>query len=250
MLYSLFEISEKLLCMGLQKVKQYLFIITFLISALMQVYSGEVAQYKIVGISGDSQYLAFAEYGINRENLMFANVSIVDIPQNAFIANGIRRNVYDVIPQIDQDGVNALLKTMLTNSALFKQYNIDLLNSGKLIYILLNGDVMAYSILFTDYDTDISYAATLSQHIKTTTDKTTGAFHIKMTITYNGRSIPVTLGSPTHYRANVKNYLIRSVYSTRDNTSLIFVIEKHMTSQLSKTDTNIYYMIETIKWRK
>ncbi len=217
------------------------------------MHSGEVARYRIVGISSDSQYLAFVEYGITQENQMFTNMSIVDIPQNAFIANGIRQNVYDVTLQIDQDGINALLKTVVTNSMLLKQYNVDLLNSGKLIYILLNGDVTSNSIFFTDYDTDISYSATLSQNIKTSENgnaKVTGAFNITATVIHNDETTSLSIGSPGHYRADVKNYRIRAVYTTHDNTSLIFVIEKHMVSQVSKNDTDIYYMVETARWRK
>ncbi len=232
--------------------RKYLFATIVLVSLVTQVYSGEVAHYKIVGISGDSQYLAFAEYGINQENKMFASISIVDIPQNAFIANGIRKNVYDVIPQIDQDGINALLETATANAALFRQYNINLLDSGKLIYILLDGDVAANSILFTDYDSDIDYSATLSQHIKTISAKneTSGAFHITVGITHNGETFSAAVGSSQHYRAQVKNYIMRAVYTTQDNSSLIFVVEKQMTSPSSKQDTNIHYMVETIRWRK
>lgn len=213
-----------------------------------QVYSGEIAQYKILGISADSRYLIFSEYGINKENKMFSSLFVVNVPQNAFVSNGIVQNEYKITPQIDQDGTHALLHSVSTNRNLFEQYKINMLDSGKLIYVLLNGDDETHTITFTDFDADIKYTAELIQNTQKKKDATLSSFYISTSITEAGKTATFIVGNPDYYRKNIKKYLIRSAYTTQDNNALLFIIEKHVLDD-SSSNVDIRYMIETLMWQ-
>lgn len=214
-------------------------------------YAGEVAQYKIIGISDDERYMAFGEYGITGKDKLFANIFIIDVAKNSFVSNGMIQKVYDVKTYVDQDGINALLYTAVENQKLLKSYNINLLSSGKLVYTLLFCTASECAeppknVAFTDFDTNIKYDVEMVQNSRTGKNNAPEtAFSLNVAITRDGEQFSTVVGVPDYYRKNVKQYVLRSVYTTSTSGALIFIIEKHMTGE-SENDTSIYYMVETV----
>lgn len=210
-------------------------------------FSGELSNFEILGFNDNLTNFAFAEYGINSRVQPYANIFIIDIARNEFLPNGVFKDVYSTSTSIEENGKAALFAEILKASNSLKSYNIDPLNQGNLIYILLDSEDTGDSFSFTDYETGYSYDIKLIQDIQGTGVSARGAFHIQLGINKNGQYINKTIGTQGYYRDGVALYKIRSIYSTSDNNSLVFVIEK--TSYDADGESNIHYMVETASLR-
>ncbi len=226
----------------------YFIIVLFFLNHF-SVFSGEYSYYQLLGMSKDTDYLAFGEYGINEDNRLFSKIFVINVSQNSYVSDGVLSLIYDVIPGVDQDGKGALLSNMLKNSNVFSQYNINPLNKGKLIYVLLENEHATNDLSFIDYDSNITYNMKLSQKNRIISNAFESASSIYLSVLPNGETgFSGIVGDPSYYRKGVKKYIIRSIYADSNNTSLVFIVERR--EQAKKNgDTNIHYMVETVKWR-
>ncbi len=231
----------------MKKIILVIFCVTF---ALQPSFSGELANFEIVGFSEDMRYFSFAEYGLSEESTPFSNLFIVNVQQNYFVNNGIYQNAYNIKTQLEEDGSGAFLNTVLQAAPVLRQYNINPLNKGKLVYLLLDGEVPKPTLTFTDFDTNTAYTVELRQtNNLNSLNQPESSFHINLGINYAGRSYSYTVGNPSFVRKPIKQYVLRSIYTSLNNRSIIFVVEKHSPSRKPTGDTNIHYMIESITWR-
>ncbi len=230
--------------------KKNIFLFTFLTIIHYGVFSGELANFEIVGFSDDMKYFSFAEYGLAEDTKPFSNLYVVDVRQNDFVNNGIFQNKYNVKTQLEENGIGALFSTLLQASFVLKQYSINSLNKGKLIYILLDGKEPSSELSFTDFNTNTNYTVSLQQHTRMSSVRSPESkMLVDVTISYQGRRYSFIVGNQNFYRPLVEKYVLRSIYTSLDNRSLVFVIEKHSVSQRKGNEYNIHYMVETLSWR-
>ena len=230
--------------------KKITFLFIFLGLIHSYIFSGELANFEIVGFSSDMKYFSFAEYGLSEDANLFANLYVINVRKNYFVHNGVFQNKYNIKPQLTENGIGALFSTLLQAHSTLKQYNIDTLDKGKLIYILLDGEVPTSEINFTDFDTGTEYVVSLQQHMRTNSvNQPEAKMVVDLTVLYKGNQHSFVVGNKGFYRPFVEKYVLRSIYTNLDNRSLIFVIEKHSISQIEVNEYNIHYMVETIFWR-
>lgn len=227
----------------MQKKVLYIYMVLSLVLGNV-VFSGELSNFEIIGFNDSLTHIAFTEYGTNNDVQPYASISIVNLQRNSFVPNGVFTGVYPTSDSIDEDGKSAFYSEFLNASNMLKQYNINPTNTGNLIYILLDSEYVKESFNFTDYRTNYNYAVSLQQDIKGAGINAKGAFTIYLQVNKNGRSFSRTIGNQGYYREGVTLYKVRSIYSTSDNKSLVFVIET--ISYDSEGESNIHYMIETV----
>lgn len=230
--------------------RKFIFVTLLALYSISNSYSGEFANFEIIGFSGDMRFISFAEYGLTEDTKPFANLFIVNLRQNYFVNNGVFQNTYDVQTELEEDGSGALYSVLLQASTVLKQYMINPLNRGKLIYVLLDGEVPPETLSFTDYSTNTDYTVRMDQTARMNNNNNSEArFSIQLSIGYQKNKYDFVVGNPNYYRPLVKNYILRSIYASLDNRSLVFVVEKRSQSLKKNNDANIHYMIETISWR-
>lgn len=208
------------------------------------LFAGELSNFEIIGFNNNLTHIAFTEYGTNNDAQPYASVFIVDLKRNEFVQNGTFKEVYPLSSSIEDDGKSAFYSEFLKASDSLKYYNINPLNNGDLIYILLDSEDVKETFSFTDYRTNYNYSITLQQDIQGVGINAKGAFTINLQVNKNGQSFSRLIGNQGYYRASIALYKIRSIYSTVDNKSLVFVIET--ISYDSDGESNIHYMIETV----
>ena len=213
------------------------------------VIAGDIANFVNLGFSDDSEYFMFALFGIySNTSKPFAEIYTVAVAENKFVNAGIKKEDYDVVVQPGQDGSGAFYTLLEKSESLSKQYKINHLNKGRLLYLLLNGDTPKSDINFRDFATGSQYSILLVQKVRGEGDKIEGAFHIQLTITGAGGEVRAhTIGLPGYYRSGVKEYKIKQVILGPDKKSLVFVIEKSVVTGTTKAgSTSIRYMVETM----
>ena len=214
------------------------------------IWAGDLAAYVNLGFSEDSRYFMFGQYGIDgSDSLPYAEVYTVDVHANTYTPGGVRKEKYDTPPQVGQNGLGALLNLLRTigesSSDTIGRYRIDHLKSGRLVYLLINGQTPKSEIEFRDFSSGNHYKVQLNQASFEAGGRISAAFHINLTVTDKAGNISAhTIGLPGYKRQDVKSYRIKQVVFSPDEKSLVFVIEKDMENE---DGTDIRYMVETVK---
>ena len=121
-----------------------------------------------------------------------------------------------------------------------RQYGIDHMLPGRLLYILVDGVPAEELLEFRDFQTGRSYAVRLIR-------SGTTSFHISAGVTEkNGTVREITAGDPAIQRPGVKSYLVRQILLAPDGNSLVFVIQR---DEQDTKGSNIRYMVETVRIR-
>ncbi|MBI9103285.1 MAG: DUF2259 domain-containing protein [Spirochaetales bacterium] len=222
-------------------------LLTCLISA--SSWAGDLATYINLGFSENSRYFMFGQYGIEgSDSLPYAEVFTVDVDANTYTPGGVRKGDYDTPPQAGQNGLGALLNLLRnigeSSSDTIGTYKIDHLQSGRLVYILINGQTPKSEIEFRDFSSGNHYKVQLNQTSFEDKGRYSAAFHINLTVTDKDGNISAhTIGLPGYKRQDVKRYRIKQVVFSPDESSLVFIVEKE-----EETDEgiNIRYMAETV----
>jgi predicted secreted protein len=219
--------------------------VSLLVMLVTMLSAGDLALFVNLGFSDDFKYFMFGQYGINAETQQpYAALYAVDVAKNDFVPQGVVEKSFPVIMEPTDTGGGALYSLLLENQALVKKYKINPLYTGRMVYILLNGEKPKTQLEFRDFNTGTQYAITLIQAGQTVGKEVSACFHLKVTLTpKTGAPITKTVGLPTYYRKSVKEYRIKYIFLAPDNKSLIFVIEKDQTDAKGQ---NIRYMIETL----
>ena len=229
--------------------KKLLSTILILILFSAVVWAGDLAAYINLGFSDDSRYFMFGQYGIDGSgSLPYAEVYTVDVHANTFVPGGVRKAEYDIPPQAGQDGLGALLNLLRgigeSSSDTIGTYKVDHLKSGRLVYLLVNGQEPKTEINFRDFGSGNGYKVQLNQSTFESDSGVSAAFHINLTVTDEKGNISAhTIGLPGYKRKDVRSYRIKQVVFSPDESSLVFVVEKDMETEQG---TNIRYMVETV----
>lgn len=217
-------------------------IMLFIASSLM--YAGDIATYVDLGFSSDAKYYMFAQYGINEQTLPYAEIYTVNVGTNRFVDGGVLSETYPVTVNPGQEGLGALFSLMRKGTEAAKRYGIDHLKTGRLVYVLLNGEKPKENIQFRDFQTGNHFSITLKQSSFGEGAGVSSSFYIDVRIEGSGGKVEQhTVGLPEYKRPGVKGYTIRRILISPQDNALIFIIEK---TETGKSGSNIRYMVETL----
>ena len=214
--------------------------------AAVAAWSGDVAQFDNLGFSSDGRYFMFGQHGIlEKTSYPYAELAIVDVPANAFAPQGVKKVSYAKAVEPGSTGLGALLNALGDMAAQKRQYRIDHLVTGRLLYLLVDGVNPAETLEFRDFQAGTRYAVTLVQTPGTKDGQPAAAFHLKLTVTgKDGKAKDYTVGNAGLARAGVKAYRVKQVVLGPDGAALVFVIQKE---EADGTGVNIRYMVETVR---
>jgi predicted secreted protein len=220
-------------------------IVILILCVIPGVSAGDIASFVNLGFSENSIYYMFAYYGVNEQSSPYASTFIVNVPANSYAPDGVEEAVYEEPVQPGQVGLGALFNLYKKIDGKVDEYRIDHLRTGRILYILLNGEEPKSHLEFRDFNTGNKYNVTLVQSQQGTGDNVRASFFIDLTVTFeSGESKHFTVGRPDYKRSGVKQYRIKEVITSPDETSLVFVIEKE---ELDTNGVDIRYMVETVR---
>ncbi len=225
--------------------KRVLYIL-FLLLITGAVFSGDNATFRNLGFSPDSRYFMFAQYGINENSSSpYAETYIVDVPSNRFVPGGTRKLSSNKAVGPGNDGLGALFNLLEETIPVKRKYGIDHISTGRLLYILLDGEQPRERLEFRDFEMSRKYRTTLVQSSAGTGKNIKSCFHILLTVERkSGQVDNYTVGLPNYWRKGVKRYRIKQIMLAPDERSLIIVIEKE---QEDSSGSDIRFMVETVK---
>jgi len=209
-------------------------------------WSGDVAQFDNLGFSSDGRYFMFGQHGIlEKTSYPYAEISIVDVPANAFVPQGTKKVSYAKGVEPGSTGLGALLNALGDMSAQKRQFRIDHLVTGRLLYLLVDGVNPAETLEFRDFQAGTRYAVTLVQAAGTKDGAAAAAFSLKVTVTgRDGKAKDLVVGNPGLQRAGVRTYRVKQVILGPDGAALVFVIQKE---ELEGQSVSVRYMVETVR---
>jgi predicted secreted protein len=216
-----------------------------LLSAL-SVNAGDIAQYVNLGFSADSKYFMFGQYGVlEKGSIPWADSYIVDVSANAFAPKGVKQFYASKAIEPGASALGALLNTLADGLAQQKQYRIDHLISGRLLYVLVDGAEAADALEFRDFQSGRSYKIALTQNAVEKDAAVSSSFSINVTVTEkNGTSKSFTVGDPGFKRAGVKSYHVKQIVLAPDGNSLVFIVQRE---EQDSHGNNIRYMVESLR---
>jgi predicted secreted protein len=198
-----------------------------------------------LGFSSDSKYFMFGQYGILEKNSTpWADSYIVDVRANAYAPRGSNRFSSAQPVEPGASAVGALLNTLNETTAQ-KQYRIDHLLTGRLLYVLIDGQQAAETLEFRDFPSGRSYKVGLIQGTGTNDSYPSSSFSLAISIVEkDGKTRTLTAGNSSYRRWGVKAYHIKQIILAPDGKSLVFLIQKE---EHDTHGSNIRYMVETVR---
>jgi predicted secreted protein len=226
--------------------KRSLFAAASFLLVLVPVFAGDVATFVNLGFSSDSAYFMFGQYGIDEASgKPYAETYLVDDKRNDFVAKGVARRIFDATLEPGQDSSGALFSLMGEEQELIAKHKIDHLRTGRLLYVLMDGQDPPASLSFRDFKTGAAYDVSLNQSSSESKGIACASFGIALTYTSKeGTAKRVVGGNPDIKRQGVKSYAIRRIIAAPDEKTLVFIVEKRM---IDKGDPAVRYMIEALK---
>lgn len=225
-------------------VKRTVFVLVLLIVAGV-LFAGDIASFINLGYSENSRYYMFGLYGVNDQSRPYAELYCVNISANDFVPNGVEKAVYNGPIEPGQEGLGALLTLLYDSSLLVEKYDINYMKTGRVLYLLLDGDEPREHLEFRDFNTGNRYVTTLIQSQYGTDESVSASFFIDLTVEFKGDETKhFTVGRPDYRRPGVMRYQIDRIILSPDNRSLVFVVEKE---EKDKDGANVRYMVETVR---
>ena len=209
------------------------------------LYAGDVASFANLGFSADGRYFMFAQYGIQEESSFpYVDLFVVDVAANDFIDGGVIKKTYSKAAEPGFVGEGALYTIVGESAALIGKYGVDHLETGRILYLLVDGEEPKEDLDFRDFVSGIRYKVKLQQNVYGTNENVRSSFYIDLTvIAKNGSAKYYRLGLPNYQRRGIKSYRIKQVLLSPDGKSLVFLIERE---EVDKSGSNIRYMVETV----
>ena len=226
--------------------KRSLFAAAIFLAAFAPAFAGDVATFVNLGSSSDSAFFMFAQYGMDQSsNKPYAESYLVDARRNEFVDKGVARKTFDTVLEPGQDALGALFSLIDNEWSLIRKYKIDHLRTGRLLYVLMDGQEPPASLSFRDFKTGASFNVSLSQSSSQSKGSLYSSFGIALTYTTKDGSVKrVVGGNPDIKRQGVQAYVIRRIIIAPDKRTVIFIVEKRM---VDKGDPAVRYMVEALK---
>jgi predicted secreted protein len=220
------------------------------VHSLSFLHAGDVATFVDLGFSADGKVYLFAQYGVQAGTLRpWAELFAVDVARNDFITDGRQRYVHDSAVVSGQDGAGALYLLISGNALPVKNYGINFLTHGRLLYISPGDGVLpspATPIEFRDFTGGTNYRAALVSQITGTGSSLKSSFYIDFErIFKDGSRKSYVVGSPQVKRPLAVEYHIYKIILDPRQESVVFVIEQKIQNE-ADSGYNIRYMVETL----
>lgn len=210
------------------------------------LFANDIATFHNLGFSEDSRYFLFAETGQNlEEGHVYVNGFLVDTMKNQFVKNGTRKNIYKSSINAGFSDGGAVLNLISEWNSFLNSYDINHLNTGRIVYSMEAGDEPKNSLSYRDFFTKKSYEIELNQ-IKSENPLQSAFFLSVKCTTAEGKVSSQIVGLPALKRKNVESYFIRQAVISPDDSALVFIIAKKM--QING-EMAIRYMVETLPLR-
>ncbi len=220
------------------------------IAALLAVsgaWAGDVATFVDLGFSADGGRYMFGQYGVEETTLKpWAEFYIVDVKQNDFVPDGVRKATYPAAPSAGQDGAGGFYKLLSENAALVAKHKIDSLRQGVPLYINLDDEISPdapmETIEFRHFDTGDSYKVVLSSFVEGTNETLKSSFYLSVERRLKDGTIKrYIVGTPSLKRSGILSYRVRRAFVAPEDGSFIFVVEMR---KWSAKGADIRYMVE------
>ncbi len=213
----------------------------FFIFLSVFIYAGDIANFVNLGFSPDGNKFAFGEHGLTDNTYRaYGEIYCVDVKANSFLPQGIFR-ARPTAETANKESKSVFLSLLDRANYSLAKWNIKQKNEGRPLFVLTNATLNETSLSFRDFETNDEYLVILHKDKK----NLEASFYISVEIIKpNGSKIVKEVGNKNKTRRNVKDYAIKKIIIDNTNTSLIFVIEKHM---IDKTGDSIRYMVEALK---
>ncbi|MDR1898447.1 MAG: DUF2259 domain-containing protein [Treponema sp.] len=220
-------------------------ILAFCVSAL---WAGDTASFVDLGFSPDGRIYMFAQYGVQSKTLKpWADLFVVDVPRNNFVAGGRVSYIHDQAVLAGQDGSGALYRIIAGNASLAERQGVSFLNQGQPLYIALDNDSPSpgETIEFRDFESGNAYKAALVPYVEGNGEQLKSSFYINLEGTdRNGAKKTYTVGTPAIKRPLIVSYRIKKVMIAPRDGSIVFVIE---TKKQADGGYDVRYMVEAAR---
>jgi predicted secreted protein len=225
--------------------KSSFFAALFCLCALA-LQAGDSASFVDLGFSPDGRAYMFGQYGVQSKTLKpWAELFVVDVPRNNFVAGGKASFVNDRAVLAGQDGAGALYRLVAKNAALADANGIDYCNQGQPLYVALDDESAASPIDFRDFESGAAFKATIVPYIEGSGANLKSSFYINLEKTgRDGARKSYTVGTPSVKRPLVASYKIKKVMIAPRDGSIIFVIEM---KKQADSGYDIRYMVEAAR---
>jgi predicted secreted protein len=230
--------------------KSFYLILTVLIFGALPLGAGDNASFVDLGFSPDGKIYMFAQYGVEAVTLRpWADMAVVDVPRNNFVDGGKVSYTHTSPVENGQDGSGALYRLISQNGSLANRYGVNFLLQGHPLYLALENAGRTgeggEAIEFRDFQTNVSYRATLIPTLEGSGSNLKSSFFINVEKTgRDGSRRTYTVGSPHFKRPLISSYRIKRVITAPKDDSLIFVIEM---KKSGAEGFDIRYMAEALK---
>ena len=230
-------------------VKKILWTLFFTVISGAVIWAGDTASFVDLGFSPDGRTYAFAQYGVQSNNLRpWAELFIVDVSRNNFVDGGRLSFVHDSPVAAGQDGSGAFYRILTRNSSLIDRFGVNFLNQGLPLFISLEEPASPprQTIEFRDFESGASYRATLVSTIQGSGANLNSSFYIDLEQTAsNGAKKTYTVGTPSVRRPQIDSYRIRKVIKAPRDGSIIIIIEM---KKQNGADYDIRFMVEALRF--
>lgn len=226
--------------------KRAILVVLALASALSQAAAGDIATLVNLGFSPDSAYFAFGQYGIDASSgKAYAELYVVDTAKNVFVAGGAKRVVYDSILEPGQDGAGAMYSLVIAQASLLTKYKIDPLMTGRILYLLIDGQEPGESLSFRDFKNGASWTVVLNAQVADIAGKAQSSFSIVVDlVTAKAKASHIIAGNPAIRRDGVSGYIIHGIVIAPDDKTIVAIIEKKLAQ---KDGASFRSMVETFR---
>ena len=188
----------------------------------------------------------FGQYGLEAgTGRPWAEIAVVDTKRNDFVPGTHLSKTFDTKVEAGQSPIGALFSLFADDLAKTKSAKIDFLQSGRLIYALVDGAEVPQTLEFRDFANDDAWQIAMLKSIKQDKDIVRSSFGLSIQKTAKDGTVQrLTAGNPDILRDGVKDYAIRNVIVGPDSHSVVLVIEKILDN---KGDPSLRYMVETLR---
>jgi len=216
------------------------------LALLVPLAAGDVATFANLGFSPDSSWFMFGQYGMDATTSRpWAEIFIVDTKKNVFAPKGSWKGDFQRKLEPGQSPEGALFSLFAQAVPQAKVLKIDHLASGRLIYILADGQEKPQKLEFRDFKTGDLWQIALNKSVSEGKDGVRSSFGLEISRTAPDGSVKrVVAGTPTLVREGVKDYVVQRAIVSPDEKTLVIVIEKRMDG---KADGSLRFMVEAVR---
>lgn len=241
------------------------------------LWAGDTASFVDLGFSPDGKTYMFAQYGVESGTLKpWADLFVIDVPQNNFVSGGRVSFVNDSPVVAGQNGSGALYRLIAGNASLAARHRIDYCFQGQPLYIAVDPDAARAGtanagvtdarstgtaeqspssrspqapghapVEFRDFESGANYRASLVSRTEGSGAALKSSFYINLERTAkDGSKKSYTVGTPQVKRPLVTSYCIKKVMIAPRDGSMIMVIEM---KRQDGGDIDIRYMVEALR---